>query len=72
MYGVSRTGYPGINVSGKTRSLISSAAACSIRRTAFLIVAALSMKTGAAWAAATLNLSCFGAAMVVWLSANDV
>lgn len=50
-----------MNVSGKTSSLISSFAACSIKTTVFLIVAALFMNTGAACAAATLNLVCFPA-----------
>jgi hypothetical protein len=57
---VLHTGYPGINVSGKTSRLIFSAAACSMRHMTFLIVAALSIKTGAAWAAATRNLVDFG------------
>lgn len=48
-----------MNVSGKTSSLTLSRAACSIRATVFRIVAALSMNTGAAWAAATLRLVCF-------------
>lgn len=50
------TGYPGTNVSGKTTNLISSSAACSMSRMTFFIVAFLSMKAGAACAAATLNL----------------
>jgi hypothetical protein len=53
-----------MKVSGKTSSLMSSAAACSINWTVFLIVAALSMKTGAACAAATLNFVSFGAMVV--------
>lgn len=50
-----------MNVSGKTSNLTSSSAAFSIRAIVFLIVAFLFMKTGAAWAAATLNLVCFAA-----------
>jgi hypothetical protein len=53
-----------MKVSGNTRSLISSSAACSMSCTVFLMVAALFMKTGAAWAAATLNLVSFGGAML--------
>lgn len=63
-----RTGYPGMKVSGKTSSLTSFSAASWMRRTTFLMVAALFMKTGAAWAAATLNLVSFGAAMALILT----
>jgi hypothetical protein len=42
------TGYPGINVSGNTSSLISLDAASSMSATVFLMVAALFMNTGAA------------------------
>jgi hypothetical protein len=53
-----------MKVSGNTSSLILSAPASSISCTVFLMVAALSMKTGAAWAAATLNFVSFGAIVV--------
>jgi hypothetical protein len=49
-----------MKVSGNTSNLISSVAACSMSCTVFLIVAVLSIYTGAAWAAATLNLVSFG------------
>lgn len=47
---------------------MSSSAACSIRAIVFLIVAALFMNTGAAWAAATLNLVCFAAIVLTLYS----
>jgi len=53
-----------MKVSGNTKSLTLSFAACSMRRIVFLMVAALSMKTGAAWAAATLNLVSLGAILL--------
>ena len=49
-----------MNVSGKTKNLISSLAACSIRSMTFLIVAVMCMKAGAACTAATPNLDVFG------------
>lgn len=45
---------------------MSSLAACSMSWTVFLIVASLFMKTGAAWAAATLNFVSFGAMASDW------